>query len=62
MKPSTMTLYFATSNVADAHKEIASKGVKVKDVKDAKGHNGPAGSRAPAMQSDHAAVGIGAAS
>lgn len=34
MKPGTMTLYFATSNVADAHKELASKGVKVNDVKD----------------------------
>lgn len=34
MKPDTMTLYFATSNVADAHKELASKGLKVNDVKD----------------------------
>lgn len=34
MKPGTMKLYFATSNVADAHKELAGKGVKVNDVKD----------------------------
>jgi len=34
MKPGTMKLYFATSNVADAHKELASKGVKVNDVND----------------------------
>lgn len=34
MNPGTMKLYFATSNVADAHKELAGKGVKVNDVKD----------------------------
>jgi len=34
MKSGTMKLYFATSNVADAHKELASKGVKVNDVND----------------------------
>ena len=34
MKLGTMTLYFATSNVADAHKELTNKGVKANDVKD----------------------------
>lgn len=34
MKPGTMKLYFATSNVADAHKELAGKRVKVSDIKD----------------------------
>jgi len=33
-KPGTMTLYFATSDVAAAHKELRDKGVKVNDVKD----------------------------
>ena len=34
MNPGTMKLYFATSDVADAHKELAGKGVKVNDLKD----------------------------
>lgn len=34
MKPGTMKLYFATSNAANAHKELAGKGVEVNDVKD----------------------------
>jgi hypothetical protein len=34
MKPGTMTLYFATSDVAAAHKELSDKGVKVNEVKD----------------------------
>jgi catechol 2,3-dioxygenase-like lactoylglutathione lyase family enzyme len=33
-KPGTMNLYFATSDIAKAHKELSSKGVKVNDVKD----------------------------
>jgi hypothetical protein len=31
--PGTLSLYFATSDGADAHKQLASKGVKVNDVK-----------------------------
>ncbi len=34
MKPGTMKLYFATSDVAAAHKELSGKGVKINDVKD----------------------------
>jgi catechol 2,3-dioxygenase-like lactoylglutathione lyase family enzyme len=34
MKPGTMKLYFATSDVAAAHKELSGKGVKITDVKD----------------------------
>jgi predicted enzyme related to lactoylglutathione lyase len=34
MKPGTMTMYFATSDIAKAHKELSSKGVSVGDVKD----------------------------
>lgn len=34
MKPGTMTVYFATSDVAAAHKELSDKGVKVNEVKD----------------------------
>ena len=34
MKPGTMVLYFATSDVAAAHKELSDKGVKVNEVKD----------------------------
>ncbi len=33
-KPGTMALYFATSDVAAAHKELSGKGVKVNEVKD----------------------------
>jgi predicted enzyme related to lactoylglutathione lyase len=29
MKPGTMTIYFATSDVAAAHKDLSNKGVKV---------------------------------
>jgi len=32
--PGTMTLWFATSDIAAAHKELASKGVKVSDIGD----------------------------
>jgi catechol 2,3-dioxygenase-like lactoylglutathione lyase family enzyme len=32
--PGTITLYFATSDVAAAHKEMSNKGVKVNKVKD----------------------------
>ena len=32
--PGTMVLYFATSDVAAAHKELAAKGVKVNEIKD----------------------------
>jgi hypothetical protein len=35
VKPGTMTLYFATSDVAAAHKELSDKSVKVNEVKDA---------------------------
>lgn len=34
MKPGTMKLYFATSDVAAAHEELGSKGVRVNEVKD----------------------------
>ncbi|MGA9407927.1 MAG: VOC family protein [Bacteroidota bacterium] len=34
VKPGTMTLWFATSDIAAAHKELSSKGVKVSEVKD----------------------------
>jgi catechol 2,3-dioxygenase-like lactoylglutathione lyase family enzyme len=34
MKPGTMSLYFATSDIATAHKELSNKGVKVNEVKD----------------------------
>jgi catechol 2,3-dioxygenase-like lactoylglutathione lyase family enzyme len=34
MKPGTMKLYFAASDVAAAHEDLASKGVKVNEVKD----------------------------
>lgn len=34
MKPGALTLYFVTSDVVAAHKELSSKGVKVNDVKD----------------------------
>ena len=33
-KPGTLSLYFATSDVAAAHKEIAGKGVKLNEIKD----------------------------
>ena len=34
MQPGTMKLYFATSDVAAAHKELSAKGAKVNEVKD----------------------------
>ena len=34
MKPGTMTLYFATSDIDAAHKALSDKGVKVSEVKD----------------------------
>ncbi len=34
VKPGTMTLWFATPDIAAAHKELTSKGVKVSEVKD----------------------------
>ncbi len=34
MKPGTMALYFTTSDIAVAHKELSNKGVKVNEVKD----------------------------
>jgi catechol 2,3-dioxygenase-like lactoylglutathione lyase family enzyme len=34
MKPGTMALYFATSDIAAAHKALRDKGVKVNEVKD----------------------------
>ena len=34
MKPGTMKLYFATSDIAAAHKELGAKRVKVSPVKD----------------------------
>ena len=37
MKPGTMTLYFATSDIGAAHKAPSNKGVKVSEVK---GENG----------------------
>jgi catechol 2,3-dioxygenase-like lactoylglutathione lyase family enzyme len=33
MKPGTMKLYFATSDVAGAHEELSAKGAKVNEVK-----------------------------
>lgn len=33
-KPGTMNLYFATSDVTAAYKELSNKGVKVNEVKD----------------------------
>ncbi len=33
IKPGTMTLYFATSDVAAAHKELSAKGATVNEVK-----------------------------
>lgn len=34
MKPGTMTVYFETSDIAAANKELSAKGVKVKEVQD----------------------------
>ena len=34
MKPGAMKMYFATADVAEAHKELGSKGVKVNEIKD----------------------------
>jgi len=34
MKPGTMSLYFASADVAGAHKELGAKGAKVREVKD----------------------------
>ena len=34
MKPGTMKLYFATSDVAAAYKELSAKGAKANEVKD----------------------------
>ena len=34
MKPGTMSLYFASSDLAAAHKELKGKSVKVNEVKD----------------------------
>ena len=34
MKPGTMSLYFASSDLAAAHKELSTKGTKVNEVKD----------------------------
>ena len=34
MKPGNMTMYFATSDVVAAHKDLSGKGVKVNEVKD----------------------------
>ena len=34
MKPGNMTMYFATSDVVAAHKELSGKDVKVNEVKD----------------------------
>jgi catechol 2,3-dioxygenase-like lactoylglutathione lyase family enzyme len=34
MKPGTMKLYFATSDVVAAHKELDGKGIKVNELKD----------------------------
>jgi catechol 2,3-dioxygenase-like lactoylglutathione lyase family enzyme len=34
MKPGTMTLYFGTSDVAAAYKELSGKDVKVNEIKD----------------------------
>jgi hypothetical protein len=34
MKPGTMSIYSATSDVAAAHKELSAKGAKVNEIKD----------------------------
>ncbi len=34
MSPGAMKLYFATSDVGAAHKELSAKGAKVNEVKD----------------------------
>ena len=34
MKPGTMSLYFASSDVAAAHDELGAKGVKVNEIRD----------------------------
>jgi len=34
MKPGTMSLYFASSDIAGAHQELSAKGAKVNEVKD----------------------------
>jgi catechol 2,3-dioxygenase-like lactoylglutathione lyase family enzyme len=34
LKPGTLSLYFATSDIAASHKELAGKGVKVNDIQD----------------------------
>jgi catechol 2,3-dioxygenase-like lactoylglutathione lyase family enzyme len=34
MKPGTLTLYFATSDITVAHKALSEKGVKISEVKD----------------------------
>jgi hypothetical protein len=34
MKPGTMSLYFASSDLAAAHTELSAKGAKVNEVKD----------------------------
>jgi len=34
IKPGTMALYFETSDIAAAHKELSNRGVKVNEVKD----------------------------
>jgi len=34
MKPGTMTLWFATSDITAAHKELRNKGIEVKEIKD----------------------------
>lgn len=34
MKPGTMTLYFASADIAAAHKELSSKGIKASDIQD----------------------------
>lgn len=34
MKPGTIAVYFATSDVAAAHKELSDKGTKVNEIKD----------------------------
>lgn len=34
MKPGSLTLYLATSDIAAAHKELGDKGIKVNEVKD----------------------------
>jgi hypothetical protein len=34
MKPGTMVLYFATSDIVAAYKELSAKGAKVNEIKD----------------------------